>query len=295
MTVLKYEVVSWEGGEEGGETGTIDYHVRLAVWTNDRNDGPFTIRSALGLHVGDVYATGNEIDIFARLKSISEKQVSSSDFYHWDVELTYTSGEIYESPLSEPIKESISWDGVTRTTRTFANGNAIVNTAGSLIGDDGVEYIDNTPTITYTLNQANFPIVLAQAVRNSTNLYPWKGFAAKTVKISSMSSERLYDKRIGIYYAVNYAFSINPDGHLFQEVSSGLSERSYNTATGKVKVGVFTPGAAQGVQAQLDQYGRSYEGWLINKFDTTPFGIIPWIITGDIYPTVDYNALFPFL
>ena len=284
MSVIKVDLIDWEGSEG---TESIEYRLQYLVTTDDRLDGPFIVRSGvfseLGVLLGSTYSSGNESDALARITDISEKRISSGNFQNWLVDLTYaySEGEAL-TPLNEPIKESVSWESVQRITDRWADGDYIVNTAGDPIVN-GLEYEDNTPTVTYTLNQSVFPYALAQAVRNAINSTSWKGFAPYTVKIASMQEERLTDKRIGVYYAVSYTFAINP-----QTWKTFLASRGFNqleeTFPGSgviVRNPIIIGGARATDQMPLDSAGQ--------------WSNVPFVIEDYLYPQVNFNTLFPFL
>lgn len=309
MTVKKIKITSWDGGETAT---SLSYRVSALVTTDDPEDGPFTVRQALDIHLYDSYLSGNDNDPRANLKSSKETQVSDGTFTAWFVDIEYGETEYHESPLDEPVQEVVAWDGVPRLANKWADGKPILNTARQPFVDK-VEWIDNTPSPTYSLNLANFNFVLAQAARNAINSATWKGFLTHTVKVRTMTSERKYDQRIGKYYAVSFSFEVNPDTWETKLDSMGLSQLEHVDAVDAVpprdgKRGTPArpahdrpvPIKIGGVAVTTPQ-GLDEDGHVISVYDAggelLPIEDIPApaVVSGFLYPEFDYEALFPFL
>ena len=289
MTVTNVTLTSWEGSES---TSGLTYRQNYVVTTNDRNDGPSTVRNSIGIPFGSPFASGNDVDTRAFLHSSVERQLSSGTFHVWDVELLYSGTEWMSDPITAPVVESVAWNGIPRFTDKFFNGTAIRTTAGEPF-QDKVEWTDNTPQPTYTINQASFNFALAQQTRNAVNLTAWKGFLPGTVKVASILSEKNYDFRIGIYYKVTYAFQVNPELWTSFIDSMGTIAWRYFTPAGKpaywARVPITYQGVPTTVPVPLDANGveivPAYGGAIVT----------PAIVSGELYPRYDFNALFPFL
>jgi len=300
MTVVKVDITSWDGVETVDE---IEYRVSYLVTTNDRNDGPRIVKQALPIALDMPYLSGNDSDPNTILNGVTVTQASEGDFFHWVVDATYKSTERRTNPLIEPVQENIAWNGVQREVFFFANGLPILNTARQIL-DDPVPVIDNLPVLTYVVNQASFPFSLAALVRNSTNNATWKGMAAATVKVQSMSTERIADGKFGIYYKVTYVFEHNPEGYQLNTPSMGRHQLmwfEFKAAEPPKNGNRGTPARPAGWYPIPIVIGNVVtdrpRGLDVNGFYTS--GIAPdnpiATITGDLYIPMNYTTLFPFL
>lgn len=299
MTVIKTQITSWDGVES---RDSIEYRISYLVTTNDRSDGPSVVKASLPVTLDDAYSSGNDFDIDALLVSVSVTQVDPANFYDWNVDCVYKSTELRTNPLLEPIQESVTWNGVEIETDKYYDGSYIVNTAGMLL-DDPATKIDNRPVITYSLNQLVFPFSLAAQVRNSVNSTLWKGFAPRTIKISSMGTERVFDGKFGIYYRVSYTFEHNPETYDFSSLSLGWYSLVDKLASPEIAEDLakgqrFVP--AKPARTELEAIT------LNGKWFNAPSGLkadgsvalVPAdiaTVSGALYEPLDYNILFPFL
>ena len=277
MTVTKIKVKTWEGNESADR---VKYGLTFHVETNDRDDGPKTVRDAIGITYGDPYVSGNDSDSRAVATTISERQVSSSHFNHWEVDVEYTSVEDQDvqNPLNDPIEEVVSWNAVMRKVYRDGAGNLILNTANDPFTEPR-ELPDNTPGVTYTVNQLTFPFALAQSIRNGVNSTPWKGFAAETVKVASMQTTRRFHNIIGLYYGVSYSFEVDPTEFSIQYESFGFRE--------------LVGGKKRRI---LDDVGQWTKIPMPLKADgSASTDLTAAIVEVDYFPLFDFNTLFPFL
>jgi hypothetical protein len=274
MTVTKVQLLHSEGGEDGRG---VNYNLQFGVWTNDRDDGPLTVRNAVPFAYGDPYVNGNDSDPRARALSIKEKPVSQAHYHNWTVDVDFgllPEGDV--NPLAQAVEENVSWNPQARLIYVDRNNLAMLNPAGDRY-EEPIEDDDNLPVLTYSLNQAAFPFSLAMQVRNAINSTIWKGFAVGTVKVASMSSTRAYDKNIGVYYKTAYSFKFVPEGFDKTVLAQG-----YNQIVDSKKRPIRDiDGGLVKVPVMLDAAGA---------VTTTPY-----FQTFELSPRYDFNTLFPFL
>jgi len=112
-----------------GRSGTInkdlvkEYTVVYKVGTDDRRDGPATVRQAFGIpNVGDIYTPGNDFDSSAVVISKDVRQGDSP--FEWNVEVTY-SNDIEKTPAStslDPFLEPPEFSVGFQTRRILVPG-----------------------------------------------------------------------------------------------------------------------------------------------------------------------------
>ena len=283
MTVTGIKLINWEGSES---LESVSYALRYLVRTNDRDDGPFTVRNGTGVTYGDAYTSGNDSDPRAIALDIRESRVDPGNFLDWYVDINYGPPEerTNDNPLLDAIRESWSWAAQSRSVLVDANGDRILNTAGDPITDP-IAAEDNLPALSYSLNQAAFPTALAQQVRNATNSTAWKGYPARTVKVAGITAETLFNKTIGTYYSVSYNFGIRPEGYRYAFDSFGFNELySGGTKKRRIRVDLNSPSFTN-IPWPLDASGVA-----IRNTSTAAA-----VVTVELYPEYDFNALFPFL
>jgi hypothetical protein len=284
MVATSVKLLELEGGED---VSSVTYKAQYLVHTDDRDDGPFTARNAVPWHYGDPYVIGNDSDPRAVATGIRETQASQAHPLDWYVDVDFAAVDNTRdlaNPTNNAIAEEVSWNGVSRITYLDAAGNILANTAG-VPYQNGAEVEDNRPTLSYSLNQLNFPFALAQQVRNAVNSDVWKGYPAGTVKVESMAANRKFHKVIGIYYEARYNFLVNPEGFLYTTPSYGLHEKTGFTLPGKRHRRIMRGGKPITEPWPLDDDGEALD----NLTDA------PAIQNFTIYPTLSFNALFPFL
>ncbi len=287
MTVQTVKLETVEGGENADN---VNYRLKYLVSTDDRDDGPLTVRNAVGWAYGDPYLLGNDSDPRSVATSITENLVSDAHYLDWEVVVSFEAIDTdldLTNPLNDPVEEEVIWRPVRRQIYIDRDGNWIGNTAGDrYVG--GLEGEDNVPNLVYSLNQAAFPFAVAQANRNAVNSAIWKGFAAKTVKVAGITSRRKYHRTIGVYYNVSYSFLTDANTFDVPVPSHGYNEI---TGTPKKKKPIIVQGKRPPSPQPLDAVGKA----IAFDPDTRVWASLPAVQNHGIYPLADFNSLFPFL
>lgn len=284
MAVVKIKQTYVEGGEdENGPTYELGYWVQ----TDDRRDGPLTVRAAMPWRYGDVYRLSNtERDPLARCISIRETQLSSGHMDDWQVVVSF--GQIEnqnDNPLAEPLK--MSWAQNNQQRRFYRDRlNKIIADPVGIPYADGIEEEDLLPIINYSMNVATYPFAISLLIRNATNATAWKLFGPKTVKITSMPADREFHPKYGVYYGAQWGFAINPDG-----MQPKVWAKSYFYKDG-TKIKPFMEGDPLNQGDPKTGYPASQPQAvdLTGKPATTPVEQ-----TIQLRPELDFNSLFAFL
>lgn len=290
MAVTRVRLLNSTGGE--GDNA-VDYQLRYLVSTNNRATGPLTVRNAVPWRKGDVYAIGDEFDFRARVKSIRETPTSSSHFTEWFVDVTFAKNDERDSsnPLNDPIQVEMSWTGKSKRTWIDGEGKFVANTAGEPFGD-GLEVQDSLPTITYTVNQPFFSEALAMVARNAINATPWKKYPPLTVRVQSIQSRRLVHSNIGVYFEVNYSFTLDKDETSEKVLSMGYYELVQDGPKKKSKR-IDVGGGPVAVPWPLDADGKACTRETVNgQLSWSPPPAELTFLKGQ---PLDFNAIFGFL
>lgn len=183
----------------GNSDGTRSYTRLFWVVTNSAADGPQTVGlSGFVPQVYDVYIAGNDIDIGARVQSVTPIQ-PTMDATYWEVRVEYSSQAASEiqNPLARPTDISWGFQVYQRPVIKDINNKLIVNAAKQLF-DPLPEIDDCRPTLTFTKNLASFDASLAYTYVNSINATPWYSGAAQTWKCMNIASSQQQEN--GIFY-----------------------------------------------------------------------------------------------
>lgn len=224
-----------------GRGGSIDvdfkreYTVKYLVRTDDRSDGPATVRTAFGIpNVGDLYTPGNDFDPQA---IVTNKRVSQGGSpWEWEVDVTYSTDVKEEpekpaSPLDEPPR--VSWGFQERRilvpgryqnpdspsqTQDFQLG--VTNSAGELY-DPQPEMDISEPILTISKNVATISPSQFFSIANCVNSDTFYGSNPRQLRLRAPTAESAYDKTIGTYWQVTYGFAYKWDTWDIQVLNQG--------------------------------------------------------------------------
>jgi len=158
--------------------------------------------------VYDVYIAGNDIDVGARVASVTPLQPTMDPTY-WEVRVEYSSLTIsvIENPLARPTDIAWGFQNYQKPVIKDINGNPIVNKANQLF-DPVPEIDDCRPTLTFTKNLPAFDATLAYTYVNAINLSPWYGGASQTWKCMNISSSQQQENGI-FFYPTSFEFQFH--------------------------------------------------------------------------------------
>ena len=206
-----------------------------------------SIYHKFGVEPGAVYVRDFESDTEAYCTSV-KAGLAGDDPNAWRVVATYQTldpdaVELFEDPIQTPIK--INWSSATfekivdRTIAdgSYANGRAIVNSAGDPF-DPPVTRDDSRPVLTVVRNELAFDNDYAESFRDHVNASTWNGYAARTVKIASITADlswspvvlALYPTSRGYYWTTTYVFHIDT-----ATWDKKILDAGYHTKTGGTK------------------------------------------------------------
>lgn len=221
------------------------YTVCYRVQCDDSRDGPMTLRNATEVVSGvtvnvlpligtSYFVTTTEKDLGAFANSIEYRaestitpQSGSTPGIVWLV--TYQYGPYDPTPFGTdpslwPLRITFTGDTYQKTILVDYNGNPVLNSALCPY-EDPVQVDDTRAVITVKRNEliktpgtlppgaVVFDPTIPQTYRDTVNSGTWNGFAAKWVKINSITTgDEQYDSNNQVYYyEVTYVFSINRD------------------------------------------------------------------------------------
>jgi len=209
---------SMERDDEGHRTYKIKHLVRA-----DLTDGPANVIQTTGLpQTGDQWNFDGDIDIWAFCRpgtTVSIHQEKEGDPNRWwIVENTFSTrplrrcqDETIEDPLLEPQKVSGSFSSTTEEAQIDRLGNLIANTAYELFRGPTVEFDVSRPQVNIEQNVLDLELPLLSSMANTVNDAILWGLPVRTVKLSSISWERVLYGVCTFYFVRKFVFDINYD------------------------------------------------------------------------------------
>jgi|TARA_R110000824_G_scaffold395565_1_gene596321 hypothetical protein len=172
---------------------------------------------------GSTWAYGNDIDSWAFCTGSMKIAkapgvVKDNPVRHWIVTQKFST-EIpkrcntttIDNPLLEPMGISGSFVKYTQEVMKDKDDNPVHNSAFELIRGPQVEFDANRPTVKVTQNIASLGLNVFSEMIDKVNDAPLWGLAARKVKLSNVSWERLYYGSCFAYYSRSFDFDINFD------------------------------------------------------------------------------------
>ena len=269
-----------------------EYALKYWVSLDSKNKGPLAAILATGWSRGDHYElSADEIDVGSICIGIDANPTDPANFIDYEVEVRFGKPQINpgsdpENPLADPVDEQWSYSSAEIPLAVDLLGHPLVNTAGDIFEEN---FRGNIPQFTFTRNEANLNRTLWVNCRNAVNNDIWKGFAAKTVKVSNITAQSQYASDGTKYYKVQYQFDTNPATWRFRPLNAGSTQIAPD-ATGMLRrQNCMVGGYDDPVVCPLDADGKSLRA-LDGSLTGTPF-----LLDFQIYPEMDFGALFPFL
>lgn len=223
-------------GSWSAQTGR-NYTNSAGVLTDSELVGPKFILSNLGVKVGDtyrypLYSVPTESDPKLFIQNVTAK-CSEEDGRQWVVTFEYgpynasEQGGAGENGTIDPTKippkihsgSARYEEAVTHDSRT---GKPILNKAGLPFDPPLVRPVSNS-VWTITRNEATWDGSLTQ-YENHVNVDTFLGYAPNTVKVNSVTAERLVQADFGYYWEVTYEFEIRPIIYAVDEDGNPINE-----------------------------------------------------------------------
>jgi len=143
-------------------------------------------------------------------------------------------GNLANDPLSWAPKVSGNFNKYTEEKEFDRFGGQITNSAFERIRGSGVEFDSSRAIVRIQQNEATLDLATKVAIIDTVNSAVLWGFAARMIKLSTISWERKFYAGCSCYFEVNYDFEINPNGwdrELLDEATKVLSGK-WNVTTG---------------------------------------------------------------
>ena len=166
-----------------------------------------------------------------------------------------------ENPLLEPQKVSGTFEKYTREASMNKDGQPLATSSHELYRGSQVEVDGNRPTVKIQQNVADLDLPLISRMMGKVNDAELWGLAARCVKLSSASWERLVQGRCNFYYQRSFEFDIayeTFDRRLLDHSRKSLIGRQVHLDFGcTVDITVDVNGRVENVT--LNQGGVGYE------------------------------------
>lgn len=247
-----------------------EYKRTYQVITDDPGDGPGIVATYVPTVLWEAYDTGQELDLLARLKKKSAKQLNANgDGFFWEVTCEYDTQPIAQgqndagSPPSgdpaqpqqqaPPDRNPVVEFGSEKTTKLLVkdilNDAPVVASNGQPF-DPAVEIPAAFPTFTVTLFKlpANDNFGNVATYTNSINSGAFLGFAAKRVLCTEYQLTTQWEQGAW-FWSKKVSFKVNPD-------ADWNPIRILDAGTYEIKGSMGDPGNPMRYQPILDQTGN---------------------------------------
>jgi len=206
---------------EGHRTYKIKFLVEHAI-----TDGPANVLQCPGLPaVGSTWNFDSDVDVWAWCRpdatvtpllekeqnTLSEIELTFSTKFTWpDSQRQRCQTIQIQNPLSEPAKVNGKGVKYTEERNYDKDGKPILNSAKELVRGAQVQFDANRDTLTIEQNVATFAsVTAAYAMRDTVNQFTIWGSSPRTVKLSQVNFERLYQGICSTYFKRTLEFDFN--------------------------------------------------------------------------------------
>lgn len=203
------------------EEGQREYTVIWPVKTDLASEGPDVALTATGLPTpGASFNIGSSSDLYAsyQRKGSAKLRDPRNKQTLWDVTTVYSTKPVkrcntnaVDDPLLEPHKVSGAFNKFRREAVKDKDGNAITNSADERVHGPIVEIDDNRPVINLEMNVAWISLSFLSQYVDAVNNATFWGCAARTLKCSEFTWERVLYGTCNFYFHVSFAFEIKSD------------------------------------------------------------------------------------
>ncbi len=236
---------------------------------------------ALGMDIGEIYATATEVDVTSFLQDIEVAAEGTDDSRSYKITVNYgpyDANTFPENPLEHPIQ--VTWDNAsyTKIVDEDINGDPVFNSAGDYF-DPPVERDHARPVMRITRNEQTFDPAIAAAYGDRVNADTFAGQDPGRWKCKPPTAQIQYHQACGWYAIVNYEFELQTDPE-----QDGWKKRILDQGMYQLSGGARKPIQIKGQPADkpipLDGSG----------VPISPAGT-PVYLDFDIYPSVDFSGL----
>lgn len=223
---FEYREIAREGSID--EVGKRVYKRTFQVITDDPGDGPGIIASCVPTVLWEAYNTGQELDLLARLKRKSARQVNSNgDGFFWIVECEYDTEPVAqgtEDTGSDPAQPQQTTPDSRVPTIEFGSEKTDKIVRKDIINDHDVVASNGQPFDPPLTVQAPWPTFTISCYKTipsenfgnittytgSINAGAFKGFAAKKVLCTEYKLTSQFEQGAW-YWKKDVSFKVNPD------------------------------------------------------------------------------------
>lgn len=224
--------------------GHRDYTVQHLVRTDSVADGPHTVFNTPGLPLtGNVWGFGNDLDFWAiclpKLEIKLHQARPGEPHKYWLVKnfystkpLTRCQDEQIEDPLLEPQDIGGSFTKRTELVSQDKDGNQIRSSSFERLQGSNLEFDKNRPTVKIGQNVAALGLNVFSPMVDTLNDAPLWGVAARSIKLSNVSWERLIHGTCSYYYRRTFEFDVDFstfDRTVYDEGTKKLKDGGDNT------------------------------------------------------------------
>ena len=257
MSVEAIYALSAEGDVD--TEGSRSYRVTYSVWTDSVQDGPITVRSALGLSYSSFYVFYAEQDagaFFSGVSSVKAHGESQTGRKEWRAVVSYSTKpkkrcdeNQIDDPLLQPEKRGGTFVQFQKPLVKDRLGQAFTNSA--LIPFFDAVMDDSRPTLVITKNFATLDLTKYSAYKDAVNVDTFYGMTARKWKVMRISWEENFLGSCAPYYPVTFEFQLNPDTWDEQRVDAGFEK----LVGGVYEVILDTNGLPKTSPTNLDGFG----------------------------------------
>lgn len=221
FTILGNQRV-WSGGMD--DDGHRSYKVKFLLKTNLPGlDGPAQALQTFGLpRYGDVWAFGNDLDIWAYCKKQREvSPLQSGDDIgrqeYFQIELLFSTKpdgkrckeQQIEDPLLTPMEISGGFKNYNEEIAFDRFGVQLLTSSYEPIRGNQVEFDANRPTVKIQQNVPMLQLEIFGAMVDTLNDSPLWGLPPRCIKLSSAPWEKKYYGLCNYYFTRSFEFDIN--------------------------------------------------------------------------------------
>lgn len=218
----------WSMSED--EEGHRDYQVFWEVKTDGPAYGPDYALFCAGLPTpGASLSIGSTTDpwAFYQRKGTAKLKDRNKHRSIWLVQTDFSTRPVrrcetgkFDNPLLEPHKVRGNGDSFQREAIVDKDGHALLNSAGQRFKGPTVQIEDGWNTLEVEQNVSWINVTALGSYRYATNNATFWGCAARTLKVKSLTWQRILYGTCFYYFSVTTTFQINPDKwdlHLLDE------------------------------------------------------------------------------
>lgn len=190
--------------------------------------------AAVGIAIGNFYQTPSGAKDFGSFVENLHPTCVSNDGKQWIVTVNYGPYSANNNP-KDPTQwiPKVSWGGAQfQKDAPFndVNGKFLANSAGSPF-NPYPPIDDSRPQLTIVMNSLTYDESWAGTYRDTINESTFWGYGPKCAKCQEISANRIFNKDIGYYWEITFAFQFNDKTWTRKILDSGVQQIDPTDAT----------------------------------------------------------------